>query len=81
MPSHRSCLKIPAKDFGEVAALHGAALKRSFLGRGLAVGDIDNDGDSDLLLLNAGEPPVLLRNDGETRTIAGGQAGRREKQS
>jgi len=52
------------KGFREVAALHGAALKRSFLGRGLAVGDIDNDGDSDLLLLNAGEPPVLLRNDG-----------------
>ena len=50
--------------FREVAALHGAPLKKSYLGRGLAVGDIDNDGDSDLLLLNAGEPPVLLRNDG-----------------
>ena len=52
------------KGFREVAALHGAPLKKSYLGRGLAVGDIDNDGDSDLLLLNAGEPPVLLRNDG-----------------
>jgi hypothetical protein len=52
------------KGFSEVAVLHGAPLKRSFLGRGLAVGDIDNDGDSDLLLMNAGEPPVLLRNDG-----------------
>jgi hypothetical protein len=28
------------------------------------VGDFDNDGDSDLLLLNVGEPPALLRNDG-----------------
>jgi hypothetical protein len=52
------------KGFREVAALHGEALKRFYLGRGLAVGDIDNDGDSDLLLMNAGEPPVLLRNDG-----------------
>jgi hypothetical protein len=53
------------KAFREVAAQHGAALKNSFLGRGLAIGDIDNDGDSDLLLLNAGEPPMLLRNDGD----------------
>jgi enediyne biosynthesis protein E4 len=52
------------KVFREVAAEHGAPLKRNYLGRGLAVGDIDNDGDSDLLLMNAGEPPTLLRNDG-----------------
>ncbi|HJU56375.1 MAG TPA: CRTAC1 family protein, partial [Pyrinomonadaceae bacterium] len=55
------------KEFREVAAERGAALKKSYLGRGLAVGDIDNDGDSDLLLMNAGEPPVLLRNDGGNR--------------
>jgi hypothetical protein len=52
------------KGFREVAGEHGAPLKRSYPGRGLAIGDIDNDGDSDLLLMNAGEPPVLLRNDG-----------------
>jgi len=55
------------KGFRDVAALHGVPLRKSYLGRGLAVGDIDNDGDSDLLLLNAGEPPVLLRNDGENK--------------
>ena len=49
--------------FRDVAAQHGAALKKFYAGRGLAVGDIDNDGDSDLLLMNVGEPPVLLRND------------------
>jgi enediyne biosynthesis protein E4 len=52
------------KSFREVAAEHGPALKKFYLGRGLAIGDIDNDGDTDLLLLNAGDAPVLLRNDG-----------------
>src|SRR2546423_1616404 len=55
------------RAFRDVAAEHGAALKRFYLGRGLAVGDYDNDGDPDLLLLNAAEPPVLLRNDGGNR--------------
>jgi hypothetical protein len=55
------------KVFRDVAAEHGAALKRNYLGRGLAVGDFDNDGDPDLLVMNAGEPPVLLRNDGGNR--------------
>ena len=55
------------KSFREVAAARGAALRRHYLGRGLALGDYDNDGDSDLLLMNAGEPPVLLRNDGGSR--------------
>jgi hypothetical protein len=55
------------KTFREVAASRGAALRRHYIGRGLAVGDYDNDGDSDLLLMNAGEPPVLLRNEGGSR--------------
>jgi hypothetical protein len=53
--------------FRDVTAEHGAALRRSFAGRGLAVGDIDNDGDPDLLLMCVGSPPVLLRNDGGNR--------------
>ena len=31
--------------------------------RGAAFGDIDNDGDVDVLVMNMNEPPALLRND------------------
>lgn len=53
--------------FREVGANHGVAIKKTYAGRGLALGDIDNDGDSDLLLMNVGEPPALLQNDGGNR--------------
>jgi len=50
--------------FREAAAEHGEALGRAFAGRGLAVGDYDDDGDPDLLVFRVGEPPLLLRNEG-----------------
>jgi hypothetical protein len=37
------------------------------MGRGSAVGDVDNDGDLDLLVLNLNGPARLLRNDGGNR--------------
>jgi hypothetical protein len=51
----------------EVAARRGEALARPYVGRGLATGDYDDDGDADVLLLCVGEPPRLLRNDGGER--------------
>jgi hypothetical protein len=38
-----------------------------FSGRGMALGDFDNDGDADVLASNNGEPPLLLRNQGGNR--------------
>jgi hypothetical protein len=44
----------------------GFALKKP--SRALAVGDIDNDGDLDLLIANVGQTTDLLRNDGGNRS-------------
>jgi hypothetical protein len=54
-------------EFAEVGAQHGEALSRQYHGRGLAMGDFDNDGDEDFLIIQNGGPPVLLRNDGGNR--------------
>ena len=52
------------KEVGPVSG-PGFALKKA--SRGLAVGDIDNDGDLDLLIANVGDTTDLLRNDGGNR--------------
>jgi hypothetical protein len=48
--------------FTDATALAGDALKASHVGRGLAVGDIDNDGRADLVIVNINGPTRVLLN-------------------
>jgi len=49
--------------FKEVGRASGSGFSVEAVGRTLAVGDIDNDGDLDVLVTNNGGPAELLRND------------------
>jgi hypothetical protein len=49
--------------FEELFGQAGPAVDALHSSRGCAVGDFDNDGDVDLLVINHNEPPSLLRND------------------
>jgi len=49
--------------YEELTTEAGPALLENHASRGTALGDFDNDGDLDILILNVNEPPSLLRND------------------
>jgi len=51
-------------QFKDVSSSMGPGISERFSSRGAAFGDYDNDGDVDVLVLNLGETPSLLRNDG-----------------
>lgn len=51
-------------EFDKVSDSLGADFTRPIVGRGLATGDYDNDGDIDIVTNNRGDFPSLLRNDG-----------------
>lgn len=51
------------KKFEEVTA-QSASLQQAWVARGAAYGDIDNDGDLDVLVMTNNGPAHLLRNDG-----------------
>ena len=53
--------------FAEVANATGPGMAPQQAGRGLSVGDYDNDGDLDIVVSNNDQPAVLLRNDGGNR--------------
>ena len=53
--------------FREVSRDVGAALSVPRVSRGAAFGDLDNDGDIDIVVGELDGPPVILRNDGGNR--------------
>src|SRR6185503_18695773 len=53
--------------YRNVSSGSGAVFAKDFPARGLSAGDYDNDGDLDMLIINNGEAPLLLRNEGGNR--------------
>jgi hypothetical protein len=66
-PEEDTLLHGQSGRFVDISAGIGADFQQKFVGRGSAVGDIDNDGDLDVLVLNLNARPRLLRNDGGNR--------------
>ncbi len=50
--------------FKNVSAQSGAVFAKDFPARGMSAGDFDNDGDLDILVINNGAAPLLLKNNG-----------------
>ena len=59
------------RSFDDASARGGDYFERKLLGRGLAIGDLDNDGWSDLVISHSNSPAVVLMNQ------RGSTAGRR----
>jgi enediyne biosynthesis protein E4 len=59
-------LNLGGGRFRDVSERAGAGLQLAAIGRGLAVGDLDNDGDLDIIVNNMDGSPTLLKNQQRT---------------
>jgi len=50
------------RQFFDLSAQAGSGIADAHSSRGLAVGDLDNDGDEEIVIVNMGEAPSLLKN-------------------
>lgn len=57
-------LRNTGQRFIAVSGKLGGAFAARYAGRGAAFGDLDNDGDLDIVMANLDQRPALLRNDG-----------------
>jgi hypothetical protein len=57
-------LNVSGEHFENISHKLGDDFQAKFVGRGSAVGDYDNDGDMDILVLNLNNRPCLYRNEG-----------------
>jgi hypothetical protein len=55
-------------QFYDLSPQAGSGIAEAHASRGLAVGDLDNDGREEIVIVNMGEPPTLLKN---TAPVAG----------
>jgi len=65
---YRQCpsyfLNLQTGRFKDVGAISGPAFQHAEAGRGLAVGDLNNDGFIDIVISNLDSRPVIIRNPG-----------------
>ena len=52
------------KEFQNVSFAAGAAFQTDLAARGMAVGDLDNDGDTDIIIAQTNGTPIILKNNG-----------------